>query len=264
MNTGGKTAKEPGLDKATIDAMRAVVEGCEGIAKAAEASIYNRAFLGRAEIPTADFRLAVDAVRSLIDQAAERAEGEAVNDEAACPPSEALIHVRDGLKQAVASASRNGDEYVRISVENSSYGLFPSTAAAAARAIDELLAAQPAKPEPAGTVSRTLRDLVVRLAEMRQKFVKDMDFEGASVIGDAANVVRKAIVDDEVNAKPEPAEPTLEECVAAMNRAKIRGNTDWHILIASKADNLRFFYDETFAIGRMLIERERAAKGGAA
>jgi hypothetical protein len=199
MNTGGKTAKEPGLDEKTIKIMRSLCDASDINVRTARKDGLGWFFVNGNAWPLDDLSVAVDAFRALVDQAAERVESEAVAP--TWEEAEALGHVCNGLKQAVASASRNGDEYVRISVENSSYGLFPSTADAAARAIEALLAAQPAKPEP--------------------------------------------------------AEPTLEECFEAIERAGRE--------IARRTFNGRFWVntDEARRLGRLLIERERAAKGGA-
>lgn len=61
-----------------------------------------------------------------------------------------------------------------------------------------------------------------------------------------------------------PAEPTLEECVAAMNRARHRGWSDWETG-ATAGDGSWLDVDEVLGLGRLLIDRERAeaAKGGA-
>jgi hypothetical protein len=187
------------MNKDQIDAMRKTVGMMESRGRYHEKVGAKTIFIGVSPVPVDEHNSAVEGLRSLVDQAAERVESEAVAP--TWEEAEALGHVCNGLKQAVASASRNGDEYVRISVENSSYGLFPSTADAAARAIEALLAAQ--------------------------------------------------------SAKPEPAAPTLEECFEAIERAERE--------IARRTFNGRFWVntDEARRLGRLLIERERAAKGGA-
>jgi hypothetical protein len=60
-----------------------------------------------------------------------------------------------------------------------------------------------------------------------------------------------------------PPEPTLEECVAAINRARHRGLSDWTAMASSVSETLWLNADETRGLGRLLIDRERAAKGGA-
>jgi hypothetical protein len=196
------------MDKATIDAMRVVVEGCEDRAKAAEGSKASRVFLGEQTILTPTFRAAVEGLRSLVDQAAQRVEGEAVDDEG----RRAIAHVARYLKLAADSAVRHDESHVFIKAECDSYGVFPSTIFAAVRAVEALLAAQPAKPEP-----------------------------------------------DEL---------TLEECVAAINRKPDGrvGIKGWKIRVEAKGleTKIRLSLKEVKAMGRLLIERERAAKGGAA
>lgn len=85
----------------------------------------------------------------------------------------------------------------------------------------------------------------------------------------ARNAIRaiKALLEAKPAVEPvAPSEPSAEECVAAINRAKHRGYADWEIRAASTKGILeRLNQDELLGLGRLLIDRERAeaAKGGA-
>jgi hypothetical protein len=180
-----------------------VVEGCEDRTKAAEGSEASRVFLGEQMILTPTFRAGVDGLRALVDQAAERVEGEAVDGD----DRKALRVVLDVLKGVAQAAVSNSCHVVRVYVTDVNHtSVSRQTVFAAARAVEALLAAQPSKPEP--------------------------------------------------------AEPTLEECVAAINRACHRQSAGWRIIADGSTDNT-LNEDEIRALGAYYIERERAAKGGA-
>jgi hypothetical protein len=58
------------------------------------------------------------------------------------------------------------------------------------------------------------------------------------------------------------AEPTLEECVAAINRAVHRNSAGWKMVADGCTDHI-LNADEIRALGAYYLGRERAAKGGA-
>lgn len=72
-----------------------------------------------------------------------------------------------------------------------------------------------------------------------------------------------------LNPEPTETEPTLEECVAAINRRPegVAGITGWKIHVSAKgfATRIKLSLKEVKAMGKLLIARERAAesKGGA-
>lgn len=55
--------------------------------------------------------------------------------------------------------------------------------------------------------------------------------------------------------RPTDDAPTYDECVAAMNRNRHRGSSRWKL--GAFCDYSSFEADETIAIGKMLIEKEK-------
>jgi hypothetical protein len=274
------------LNKEQIDAMRALIEVYEAKIKRFEAIEWKNIYVCDTDVPKSVFIAGVEGLRTLVDEAAdkaERADGGAVDE----VDLEAITYVKNGLKQAAARAFEKGETFVYV--ENISYGLSGRIAAAAVRGIDALLSrvAQPAPAEQANgtravpfdrdTLGRFVREAWVRWANKQPNpkptwllsydDLGESDKEADRQIGES--VARWVLIGDAASfgapTEPaNPAEPTLEECVAAMNRANYCGLSDWMGAASSASETFWRDADQTKALGRWLIERERAdaAKGG--
>jgi hypothetical protein len=187
------------LDQATIEAMRAVVD-----LQNKSVELYEKQGIANVSTVVGDFsvamfRLGVEALRKLVDEAAAgRGEGETMGD------VDALQYLR-GLRDEAIRASRSiGCKTLNVTVDTRRFD-------AAVQIIEAVLAAKSAE-------------------------------------------------------QPQPqSEPTLEECVAAMNRKKHRGHDNWEVFVFSETYRFPLDADEAMGLGRLLIAREKAAdaKGGA-
>jgi hypothetical protein len=242
------------LDKATIEAMRKVaglmVRRSENLAR----NNLRTASIGNEVVSLEEHRLAADGFRELVDQAeAEQAEP----DQDAGDDGVKMVHrVVEYLDGAASSAGRVGGD-VRIAGGGFSGFMWPKNAAVAARAINGLLNAKPTTPaEPPAEPNR----LTSQLREVKNRLSQDMKFDDSAKIRDAIAIISKMTIDD---APEENAEPTLEECVAAMNQSEYLNASDWTLAVASQDIDVIIDVGAFKIAAAWLIDRERAAKGGA-
>lgn len=112
-----------------------------------------------------------------------------------------------------------------------------------------------------------MQDVLMHLEHIRCQMVVDSKPATCRVIGDAIAFIQ-GVLDGRAKAASEtPAEPSFEQCVEALNRAKHRGSTTWKLgkICAYVTGVQNLDEDELRGTAKLLIERERAeaAKGGA-
>jgi hypothetical protein len=175
------------------------------------------------------------------------------------------------LEKREAMAERGNHEYVAIGCSDIPAGAFSLAIDGLRELVDNAAAEQDSGDDGVRMVRYVVESLrcAYRSAVLRggDVLIEGGGFSGAMGPKDAAVAVRA--INGLLNAKQETpatnAEPTLEECVAAINRNKHKGSDKWELVVK------RYIYltgvqtldeDETRGLGRLLIDRERAAKGG--
>lgn len=196
------------MDKATIDAMRTVVEASEKRGRSYQGSTL--VYVDDVPIDHGLYTAGFEGLRTLVDEAAAKAARTEGDADGRIGEAKVVRRFLKTLDEMVQACDALGNQEILLAVESEHRRLNAEFTRVAIQTIEALLAAT---PEP----------------------------------------------------EPEPAKPTLEECVAAMNRAKHRGQSDWKAQLFTRAGIHWLNLDEFTALGRLLIDRERAdaAKGGA-
>jgi hypothetical protein len=257
------------VDDATIEAMRKVIDINDQSIAYHEGYGDKELKMISGRLPIDEFRLANDGFRELVDKAAAEQSMEPSRHPVADALLKAMSYAPHDRFVEVGRCSQFGDRTVIGQFTKGEVACFLES-------IKQPLASERDAEPVAASEDEALTRFVDMLEDMwlaADKFdapkmtlvTRSYAREWSTV--DILLVVRA--INGLLNARPTtpatPAEPTLEECVAAINGAKHRDSRGW-VIKAKHTDSDSAFeldIDELRGLGRLLIDRERAAKGGA-